>query len=190
MVGSATSAMVTTRFSGSLSYSRAQWNTPLFYTPEAPEFENRSMPRRKAIKGVLHGFLGTFTSRYSDYDGYWVFGFITDAMNDLTINLLEVEDTNAGNDAVLFVAQLAHRKFSEQMDKEHVPLSFVRRAQMTITQSAAPAKGFAAGHLCTGHIYVFSVQVVTDLGKLFQAKAQMFVAQHDSVVEHRSTRRI
>ncbi len=26
------------------------------------------------MKGVLHNFLGTLTSRYSDHRGYWLFG--------------------------------------------------------------------------------------------------------------------
>ena len=147
------------------------------------------MPTRKAIKGVLHGFLGTFTSRYSDYDGYWVFGSITDEMTNLTINLLEVEDASTENDVVLFVAQLARRKFREQMDKMHVPISFVHGAKMSISRSDAPARGFVAGHLCKGHIYIFSVQVISDLGRPFQATTQMFVAPHSRLLEHRSTRR-
>ena len=32
------------------------------------------MVRRQVIKGALRGFLGTFTSRYSDFHGYWLLG--------------------------------------------------------------------------------------------------------------------
>ncbi len=34
------------------------------------------MATRRAINGVLGNFLGTYVSRYSDYDSYWLFGFI------------------------------------------------------------------------------------------------------------------
>ncbi len=32
--------------------------------------------RRRIIKAVLDNFLGTYTSRYSDFHGYWLFGFL------------------------------------------------------------------------------------------------------------------
>ena len=41
-----------------------------------------SMPRRRTIKGVLDNFLGTYTSRYSDYDGYWLFGMVVGEVTD------------------------------------------------------------------------------------------------------------
>lgn len=34
------------------------------------------MARRRVIKSVLHNFLGTYISRYSDFRGYWLFGFL------------------------------------------------------------------------------------------------------------------
>ena len=41
----------------------------------APAIQD-SMPTRNALKGVLAGFLGTYTSRNSDYRGYWLLGFL------------------------------------------------------------------------------------------------------------------
>ena len=49
---------------------------------------NETMAKRRAIRGVLGNFLGTFTSRYSDYDGYWLFGFLVADLKDLRIDLL------------------------------------------------------------------------------------------------------
>lgn len=34
------------------------------------------MPQRNALKGVVHGLIGTFTSRYNDVNGYWGIGFL------------------------------------------------------------------------------------------------------------------
>jgi hypothetical protein len=34
----------------------------------------------RAIRGMLRNFLGTYTSQYSDYKGYWLFGFPSWAM--------------------------------------------------------------------------------------------------------------
>jgi hypothetical protein len=46
------------------------------------------MKPRRIIKGVLHNFLGTYTSRYSDYDGYWLFGMLVRDVEELSIDLL------------------------------------------------------------------------------------------------------
>ena len=43
---------------------------------------------RRIIKGVLHNFIGTYTSRYSDYDGYWLFGMVVRDVAELRIDLL------------------------------------------------------------------------------------------------------
>ena len=34
------------------------------------------MPTRRVIKSVLRNLLGTLTSRYSDWHGYWLLGFV------------------------------------------------------------------------------------------------------------------
>ena len=47
-------------------------------TPAGVEVIATSMPTRRVIKSVLHNFLGTYTSRYSDYNGYWLFGFMVE----------------------------------------------------------------------------------------------------------------
>ena len=46
------------------------------------------MASRSVIKSVLWNFLGTYMSRYSDYDGYWLFGFLIEDMGELEINIL------------------------------------------------------------------------------------------------------
>ena len=46
------------------------------------------MTSRRVIPGVLHNFLGTFTSRYSDFNGYWIFGFLVEKMDSVRIDLL------------------------------------------------------------------------------------------------------
>ena len=57
------------------------------------------MTSRRVIPGVLHNFLGTFTSRYSDFDGYWVFGFLIESMDRVRIDLL----SEAAKSEVVFI---------------------------------------------------------------------------------------
>jgi hypothetical protein len=49
------------------------------------------MPGRRSITGVLCGFLGTYTSRYSDFDGYWIFGFLVAQVVDVKFDLWATE---------------------------------------------------------------------------------------------------
>ena len=63
------------------------------------------MTTRKAIKSVLDNFLGTYISRYSDYDGYWLFGFLVKESPHLKINLLStnVDTTISGPESIAVV---------------------------------------------------------------------------------------
>jgi hypothetical protein len=71
-----------------------------------------AMTSRRVILGVLHNFLGTFTSRYSDFDGYWVFGFLVESMDAVRIDLLaDVESANSTPSG--FIRWLAVQRFSE-----------------------------------------------------------------------------
>jgi len=45
------------------------------------------MPSRKLLISVLRGFLGTYVSRYSDLDGYLVFGLAAGALDGLEVDL-------------------------------------------------------------------------------------------------------
>jgi hypothetical protein len=42
----------------------------------------------RKIRGVLHNFLATYSSRYSDYDGYWLFGVLAQESGHLQIDLV------------------------------------------------------------------------------------------------------
>ncbi len=75
------------------------------------------MMRRRTINGVLHNFLGTYTSRYSDYDGYWLFGLLVGEVGELKIDLLSPTVGTTTSAPVAAVIELAVRKFREQMEK-------------------------------------------------------------------------
>jgi hypothetical protein len=46
------------------------------------------MPSSRTLRAVLHNTLGTYLSRYSDYDGYWLFGFLVPRLIELKFDLL------------------------------------------------------------------------------------------------------
>jgi hypothetical protein len=145
------------------------------------------MPHRRDLKGVVHNFLGTYTSRYSDHEGWWVFGLAEAQLASTCIDLLG-EDSAASQEALAAAAQIARARFAEQLAKAKIPSSFVREAQLSITRSPEMSRGQVNGRWCDGHIFTFAVRVVSDRGKTFEDKASIFIAPHDATTERRSTR--
>jgi hypothetical protein len=140
---------------------------------------------QRAVKGVLGNFLGTYTSRYTDYEGYSLFGFIVSDLSSLAIDLLcPAFGTESGplNAAV----QLAASKFDEQMRKADLDRSQVREASLTIEKSPTLVAGLVNGHACNGYNVSFLARAITQSGKQYERRQAVFVAPHDARIEHRS----
>jgi hypothetical protein len=146
------------------------------------------MTRRRAIKAVLHNFLGTYTSRYSDYEGYWLFGMLVADLGEVQIDLLRPGGDVGLAAPVAAAVQLATQRFREQMAKAGIPVSRASEARLNITRLPDPRSGAVNGRICVGHDVRFLVQVVSDHGKTYESETCVFVAPHDSRVEQRSTR--
>ena len=147
------------------------------------------MMRRRAIKGVLHNFLGTYTSRYSDYDGYWLFGILIGDVGELNIDLLSPSVDPTASAPMAIAIRLAAQKFREQMEKAGSGVSCVREGWLNITKLPDSQRGVVNGRVCNGQNLRFVAKVVSDYGKTYESKLSLFVAPHDSTVESRSTRR-
>ena len=146
------------------------------------------MTSRRAIKGVLQNFLGTFTSRYSDLDGYWLFGSLVLCIDRLVIDLMEPSSAGADTTPVNAARRFATAKFAQQLAKAGIPESRLREAHLEITKSPDSRTGDVNGHLCSGHDVTFVAHAVTDVGKKYESKICVFIAPHDPSVELRSTR--
>lgn len=148
------------------------------------------MTSRRIIPGVLHNFLETFTSRYSDYDGYWVFGFLVEEIEVLRIDLLAEVAACASSRPLDFVHRLASQRFSEQIAKAGLPRAWFRDGWLDLTKSPGSSRGFVNGQSSTGYIVRFQAQIVTDLGRTYGRTASMFIAPHDPKIELRSARAV
>jgi hypothetical protein len=140
---------------------------------------------RNRLRGVLAGFLGTYTSRYSDYRGYWLFGLLVDHAETLTFDLLE--PGGSANSADDFAARLARLRFSEQLERSGLPTSIVRQAKLIIERGPS-VTGVAGERLRRGFQVTFRATVVSDTGRCFEREAVVFVAPHNPVLEYRSAR--
>ena len=145
------------------------------------------MPTRRAIRGVLGNFLGTYTSRYTDFDGYWLFGFLVGDFGELRIDLL-TPTVGEANSALGVAVRSAAVKFEDQVRKAGLAISQVREAQLTIRWLPDSVDGSVNGHPCVGYNLNFLAEAVMCVGSRYEKTRLLFVAPHDATVELQNTR--
>lgn len=147
------------------------------------------MTSLKVTKSVLRNFLGTYVSRYSDFDGYWLFPQLVSELRDWSIDLLGSEPATETQTPRSAAVWLARRRFCEQAAKAGVGVDRMRAASLVIRKSDDMREG--SGHLVgrSGYDVVFTVQATMDSGRTFRAESSVFIAPHDPGRESRSNRR-
>jgi hypothetical protein len=145
------------------------------------------MATRKVLKSVLWNFLGTYMSRYSDYDGYWLFGFLIGDLQELRINALG-QVVNDPDSALGIAIQSAAEKFKDQCEKAGLIPSRIREAWLTIKKLPDAVRGPVSGRPSDGYSLRFTAEAVTDGGRHYGQERTVFVAPHNPKVETRSAR--
>lgn len=142
------------------------------------------MPNQRVIKGILHNFLGTYTSRYSNFNGYWLWGYLVIQSDPFCFNLLE----NIPSDGTpLGVAKaLAASTFQAQMAKQNLDLPRVSDASVCIAISPLEIAGQFNAMPCRGHIMQFKAQARMVTGFHAQHTQSRFVAPHRPSIEMQS----
>lgn len=146
------------------------------------------MARHQNIKGVLNGFLGTFTSRYSDYKGYWLFGVLLKDMEQLKIDLLNPEKIVAASEPEALAKRIAKEKFAEQMTKAGLEISPLQEAFLEITTRPGTVMGLVNGRASEGRNVNFRARVLFRNGKECESNKLVFVAPNNPGIEQRSAR--
>ena len=146
------------------------------------------MPTEKHLRAVLVNFLGTYTSRYSDLHGYWLFGFLVDQPAELRFDLLAEPEPTALDAVVIAAHGLAIDKFRDQLRKGGFTSTHIRTARLTIDRLAGVVESTVNGHACSGYCVRFRAEVVSRRGRHDVAERTVFVAPHDPTCERRSAR--
>jgi hypothetical protein len=145
------------------------------------------MVAQRTIRGLLANFLGTYTSRYSDYDGYWLFGYLVADLDVLRIDLLA--EAGSKEAAPLPIAiHSAAIKFADQMTKARVDRSQIQEAWLVIQRSTELRTGLINWQPRSGYDVRFCASVVMKDGRSVEREVVLFVAPHDVTVELRSGR--
>lgn len=126
-------------------------------------------------------------SRYTDYDGYWLFGLIVDNLNELEFDLLDTASRQP--ETAIGSAKLsAVKAFRDQALKAGLVLHFVKRAELRITKQADTVDGVVNGRICKGHKVHFLARAIMDNGREYRRERAVFVAPHNADIESRSAR--
>ena len=112
------------------------------------------------LKSVLHNFLGTYTSRNSDYEGCWPFGFVVRDFENLRIDLLNVQNNPLAAAAMAPLEALAVQRFAEQLDRAGLPPSSLKEAVLCLTRFPNPKGGVVNGEVCDGFDVKFVARAV------------------------------
>lgn len=82
-----------------------------------------------------------YMSRYSDYHGYWLFGFLVSDHQHLCIDLISEQVYSAEGTPEATAVALARTKFYEQVAKAGLSFNSVRAAELEIIRMPGIRKG-------------------------------------------------
>lgn len=146
------------------------------------------MKIRRQITGALCGLLNAFSSRYSDYKGYWMFGLLIRESDSFSFDLMREGEVAVDSPLVVAARQRARLIFQEQLQRSHIPGHCVAEVKLTIKKEVEGLLGSVNGHTIQGFQVSLSAEALSDLGKKYQCKKLLFVAPHNPTIECRSTR--
>jgi hypothetical protein len=133
---------------------------------------------RHAIKAVLHNLLGTFTSRNSDYKGYWMLGFLVADVDRRSIDLLVADPPDGSRTTWDAATQLAVARFREQALKLGVPMEAVRDAELQVERLPGAAKAVINSKNWQGFKVRLVARATMDSGRSYERDLRVFVAPH------------
>jgi hypothetical protein len=115
------------------------------------------MTTRRAIRGVLGNFLGAYTSRYSDFEGHWLFGFLIADLDELGIDLLRPPSGESAT-PLRAAVRIAAVEFADQLQKAGLARQRIAEARLTIRKLPEPAAASINGVRCAGNHVSFWVR--------------------------------
>jgi hypothetical protein len=140
----------------------------------------------RRIRGAIGNFLGMYVSRYSDHEGYWLFGYLVPELETLHIDLLHPpEDERAPFQRAIDVAT---NRFREQLLKAGIDIDVVRTAELTLSRQSGALPVVVNDATAVGWEILAVVRVESNRGRRFETQRRLKVARHNPSVEFKSAR--
>jgi hypothetical protein len=144
------------------------------------------MSATRPLKGIIANFLDTYLSRYSEHEGYWLFGFLVGQLATLHVDLLHppTDERAAFQRAI----DLAVRRFREQLLKAGIDLDVVRSAELTLARQEHARPVDVNESMAVGSEILAIIRVESIRGRQFETQRRVLVAPHNAAVEFKSAR--
>ena len=141
------------------------------------------MPTQRVIKSVLHNLLGTLTSRYSHWHGYWLFGFVVSDLEPFDHDLLMHIEGAPDATPMAHLRSLATKRFQEQLAKAGLDPIHIRQASLSVERLPGTVQISVPNFAAVGYRMRFVVRAITDVGKAYECEDTISVAPHNPVRE-------
>jgi hypothetical protein len=138
------------------------------------------------IFSCARGFLGTIISRYSNYDGYWIYGFLIKQHESIEINLLDSIDNYPGRNPLKYFTRISINKFHTQVIKNQINEKDIQEAKLTVRNTNITSWGFVNRERSIGFDVVVEIVIVKSNGRKIVEKKNIFVAPHNPSKELRN----
>ena len=138
----------------------------------------------RVLRAVVPNFLSTFTSRYRDRDGWWLFGLAEASLDGLSVDLLALAPQPDSPLNQMICDAIRH--FQDQMRKHRVASSLLTDAMLQINRGVK-RKHVSGSYLRDGHDFTISVFVNTANRHHIERSIPIFVAPHDPQFEYRAS---
>jgi hypothetical protein len=146
------------------------------------------MKCRRQIPGVLRSWLDTLVSRYTDYDGYWVWGMLQNETHSLDISIKGPDSNLSLTRLQLSLLGYSRRRAQELFDLSPVPFDVISELSLSVQTMPDRVMVRQGTHISNGFITNLAACATSDLNKKYRVTVQFGVAPHSFWHEHRSSR--
>ena len=136
------------------------------------EIEDKSMSRRRSLKGIAGGLMGSFVSRNNDVAGYWGMGMLCLLSRDvakpsITVELVGAkESSDASHFVVKSIAETYSTMLQTMLSRAKVNPTWVKQAKVLVefgSSGKLPAPPLNAW----GEPFICTLTILDDLGHIW-----------------------
>jgi len=147
------------------------------------------MPRRRQLKSIAAGLADSFNSRNNDLEGYWALGKLCrfaqeQSSSVVSLDVLNIVCTPANT---MFNAVMHDYKVKLQiiMRKQGIPADWLKAAKVEIDFQPEYVAHLHYFRSAWGRPYTLSLELMTDLGKIYRVRTGGNCRPHDPLRESR-----
>ena len=147
------------------------------------------MALRSEFKGIVRNFAHMLNNRNNDHLGYWAMGQLCllaeqENISSVSINLLEVE-SNCVENSLDPISKSMRKLLIEMLNSHKIPSSWLRSANVTFSFNEQYQKQYHYRRSALGSPYILTLEVTSDLGKVYKQTFGGNVNPHDPRREQR-----